>query len=55
MVIESGLSRPLCRALVEMPNGLTTRETYFNIYAGESSLVAPIPSLTMTSVKLALP
>ncbi|CAF9934758.1 MAG: hypothetical protein HETSPECPRED_009346 [Heterodermia speciosa] len=30
---QSGLSRPLCRALVEMPNGLTTRETYFNIYA----------------------
>ncbi|KAL8788881.1 MAG: hypothetical protein Q9195_007095 [Heterodermia aff. obscurata] len=40
---------PRCKALVDMPGGVATKETYFNIYAGERLLVA---SMSQAHVEL---
>ena len=55
MMIDAPIPKPRCQFLVDMADSVASKETYFNIYAGKSSLVAFIPHLMLTPVKLALP
>lgn len=41
-MIEVAIPGPRCQVLVDIVDGFATKETYFNIYAGESPLVAPL-------------
>ena len=55
MMIDAPMPKPRCQFSVDMADSVASMETYFNIYAGESSLVPLVPHLMLTPVKLALP